>query len=423
MIRYHRSLGYPARLRRRGYACLWVVGVCLLLLASGCSGGDSSKDDDLSELVLGKVAGKEFTVGDLQKKLEYQYGSQLAEITGEQAAEQHLEIVKAALDELCWVTLGEKRKYTKDPSFVDTWELSRRFILARTTVQREVKDKAEPTDEEIRVYYDENQKDFLVPERVQIAHVQTTNEREASEAYRRLRQGEPLQTVVDEMSIDTITRETGGSLGWVTARSGTAHLGRVADINNIAMMLQVGEIGGPIRLPGDRGWSVIVATDRAEETVRSLEEPDVYQAARTKVQTQNHNNIFRGLIGELRDEYKYEFYEDAYVKYEASLMSDEEFFTRAAKTKSPDEKLKIYRRLLIAYPDSRYAPQAQFMVGFLLADEMEDYDEARTEFERFIDVHPDHELAESARWMIENMEQPDADPEEIKAVRRKATIR
>ena len=49
------------------------------------------------------------------------------------------------------------------------------------------------------------------------------------------------------------------------------------------------------------------------------------------------------------------------------------------------------------------------MIGFTYAEELNDYEKARSEFEKFIAKHPNSELANSARWMLQNMDKPAPD--------------
>ena len=46
------------------------------------------------------------------------------------------------------------------------------------------------------------------------------------------------------------------------------------------------------------------------------------------------------------------------------------------------------------------------MIGFTYAEEMGEYEMAKQEFEEFLRIYPDAELAGSAKWMLENMEKP-----------------
>ncbi len=58
------------------------------------------------------------------------------------------------------------------------------------------------------------------------------------------------------------------------------------------------------------------------------------------------------------------------------------------------------------YPEHKYAPQALFMIGFVYAEEVMDLVQARRVFDELLKKYPDSEVAESAKWMIENLDQP-----------------
>ena len=80
-----------------------------------------------------------------------------------------------------------------------------------------------------------------------------------------------------------------------------------------------------------------------------------------------------------------------------------DMFREAGETANVEERIGAYRRLVELYPDSEYAPQALFMVGFVESEEKRDYDEAEEAFKQLLAKYPKSELASSAQWMIDNM--------------------
>ena len=46
------------------------------------------------------------------------------------------------------------------------------------------------------------------------------------------------------------------------------------------------------------------------------------------------------------------------------------------------------------------------MIGFVYAEEVQDLVQARRTFDELLREYPDSEVAESARWMIDNLEKP-----------------
>lgn len=395
-----------------------MVGSCIVLLLAPCSRESASPEQKgkLDDLVLGKVAGEEFTVADLRKKLKYQYGK-VAE-SGLQGLTEQRTVASSAIEEWCWVKLGEKQGYTKDPQFRDTWELSRRYILSNRTIDLEVAARAKPTEEEIRAYFDQHSTEFQMPARVEVAHVQTKTRTQAEAARRRLLKGELLADVVRAMTIDEVTRANGGTIGWITQTSSAGHLGVLPALNEAAMRLQKGEVSEPVELGENRGWSILYAIDRAEAATRPLDDT-VRETITKRLQTRKHNELFETTLSQLKKEYGAEFNEDNFDRYAASVLTEEELFAMAQRAKDAARRLHVYKLFSEVHPDSRYAPQAMFMVGFTQADEQKAFDAARASFQAFIEKYPDHELVASAQWMLENMEKPNPDMNDMNDLRRK----
>jgi TolA-binding protein len=62
-----------------------------------------------------------------------------------------------------------------------------------------------------------------------------------------------------------------------------------------------------------------------------------------------------------------------------------------------------YERLLEEYASSEYADDAQFMIGFISEEYLEEYARARESYRLVIDRYPDSELAASARRLLPNV--------------------
>ncbi|MBD3162660.1 MAG: hypothetical protein GF346_09820 [Candidatus Eisenbacteria bacterium] len=408
----------------RGPRSVLAAGLAVLLLVGfaelSCSDRqtEAGGGDELDELLLGRVGNYEFTAADLQKKLEYQYQGRLAE-RGPQAIQQHRQLVDQALVELCWVMRGEEKGYDESDVVQDTWELSRRYILARETENREILNQSEPTAEEIERYYQEHRSEYQVPTRVQVAHVQTATRAEANRVRERLQAGESIEALAREVSTDGLSKDNGGLIGWVTASSGIGHLGVIREANEAILRMHPGGVSPPVALPGDGGWSVFYALDRTEPGPRPLDDA-LRETIAEKVRAEKENERRQRLLADLKDEYDFEFYPEAYDRYVVTLLSDEELFTLAQREKLAENKIKQYERILEYHPESHLVPHARFMAAFTRAEGLRDYDAAREGFETFLERNPQHQLAESARWMLQNMENADQDAERLREVRRKA---
>ena len=82
-------------------------------------------------------------------------------------------------------------------------------------------------------------------------------------------------------------------------------------------------------------------------------------------------------------------------------VKPEESFNRAQKY-----FMQVYEK----YPESEEAPKSLFMSGYILANDLQKYDDATKSYKLFIEKFPGHPLAASAKQELDNM---GLSPEEI----------
>ncbi len=135
---------------------------------------------------------------------------------------------------------------------------------------------------------------------------------------------------------------------------------------------------------------------------------DYIDAAEKSVQVKNFQlavKSYESLINEYPDS---KLAPDALVKLAAlyqnradSSLTDEQSFTKAAD---------LFREVYDKYPNSEKAPTALFMAGFVLANNLNKFDEAKKTYQLFLEKYPDNQLAKSAKEELNNM---GLTPEEI----------
>ncbi len=67
------------------------------------------------------------------------------------------------------------------------------------------------------------------------------------------------------------------------------------------------------------------------------------------------------------------------------------------------EAIALYEEFLERFPGSEFAPKSLFMSGFIYANNLQDYENARKCYEQFLATYPGHELASSVQWEVENL--------------------
>ncbi len=87
----------------------------------------------------------------------------------------------------------------------------------------------------------------------------------------------------------------------------------------------------------------------------------------------------------------------------------EDLFTEAKKLQEEqkyDEAVVKYEQLVELHPKSQYAPQSQFMIGFIYANEIKDLEKAKVAYETFLNQYADRSdsgMVASAEWELKNL--------------------
>lgn len=71
--------------------------------------------------------------------------------------------------------------------------------------------------------------------------------------------------------------------------------------------------------------------------------------------------------------------------------------------KNFEKAIEAHKKLIKRFPESRYVPQARFMVGYIYANNLQDYEKARQAYRTFLEQHPESELVSSVKWELENL--------------------
>lgn len=376
-----------------------VVLACLLVTAGGCGRG-SGAPEETDRIVIARTGGRDITVADLDSKLRVQFASFVG-MEGTDGIKQRHEVLRAMLEQLTWVSEGERLGFEKDPEFKETMEFSRHFVLSRLTIRKLVHEKAIPTEEELREYYDENLDQFRTVTRLRASHILLPTRAEAERVRSLALQGRDFTDLSNRHSLDEVSRLQDASIGYITAASTIRGFTQEESPNDAVMHLGVGDLSQPVET--SRGWSIFRVDERVEGSQRSFEHArEQIEDIVTKRKT---NQIFASTLAHLREQTGTEIDEEGWLLYTARFLSEDDLFRSAASEKRPDMKIRIYEMVRQEHPQGERSVQALFMIGFTYADDLKDHGKARGAFRQILDNHPDHELAASARWMIDNMEQ------------------
>ena len=139
-----------------------------------------------------------------------------------------------------------------------------------------------------------------------------------------------------------------------------------------------------------------------------MSEKDLYNLANTNIKDGKYleaMNNYKTLL----EEYPRSNYRVA-AKFELGKMYQGNVVPDLSKNEGLSKAVEIYSEIYKEYPDSTQAINSLFMVGFLEANELNRYEEAKETYKKFIEAYPDHPLAVSALAELKNLGKS---PEEI----------
>ncbi len=90
----------------------------------------------------------------------------------------------------------------------------------------------------------------------------------------------------------------------------------------------------------------------------------------------------------------------------SSKLPEEKYYEKAkdAYTKNNfNQAVQNFKDIVTYYPEGKRAPEALFMLGFINANDLKKYDEAKKYYTEFIKKYPKHELADDAQYEIQNL--------------------
>ena len=138
-------------------------------------------------------------------------------------------------------------------SFVQPEQVKVQYIdLSGSQIEKGIEVK----DVEIAQYYQDNKAQFMTQ---RLAHIQFANEQDAKAAYDELQKGANFADVAKAKSLDKVSGENGGDLGWVN----TNELPKAFE--DAAAALQVGQYSQPINVDGN--YHIVLVQERKAQTL------------------------------------------------------------------------------------------------------------------------------------------------------------
>ena len=226
---------------------------------------DPLKDADRADTaVLATIDGKPITWGEVKERL----GSKVSS----SSSDQRRAAVNALVDQIIMVNKAKANGLEQNPVYqarVEEYRKTRLINLHRANLVKTM----EPTDEELRTYFESNRARITIPEFRKVQMVVLKTEDEAKDVKNKIEAGEiTMYQAASDYSIAPDAKKNLGEIGWV--EKGKA----LPELNDVVFTLGPGEIGGPVKV-GDV-WHLVTVEDVRAQQYADFEDEKTRKIAR-----------------------------------------------------------------------------------------------------------------------------------------------
>jgi peptidyl-prolyl cis-trans isomerase C len=257
---------------------------------------DPLKDAERADTaVLATIDGKPVTWGDVKERLGATVSST--------SSDQRRAAVNALVDERIMVAKAKANGLDQDPAYlarVKEYRKTRLINLHRAALVKTM----EPSDEELRAYFEANRAGITIPEFRKVQMVVLKTEDEANDIKNKIEAGEiTMYQAAADYSVAPGARENLGEIGWV--EKGKA----LSGLNDVVFALGPGEIGGPVQV-GDV-WHLVTVQDVREPQYVDFDDQKTRKLTRRRYL---HEKLDEYTVKLREEEFPVKVYEDKMIR-------------------------------------------------------------------------------------------------------------
>lgn len=280
--------------------------------------------------------------------------------------------------------------------------------LPLQSVARGIRDRMLVPDSLVQQYYDSHRESFRSEDKAQVRVVVVAQKAQAEGIRDRIARGEDMAALAREFSTDTRSRSRGGLLDWV--RRGIRRADVEPELEAAVWDVLPGEVGPVVKTA--KGYVVFRVEQREYEGPKPLDE--VRDRIRGQLLVGAREQAMERSFDVLKQRYKVRERQPgkrAAVRAapasassgqrDRAAMTEEELFALAAQESTAAARMEIYQDIVKRFPDGQRADDSQFMIGFVLMDELRDTSAALQAYGELIRRFPKSDWVDDAQAMID----------------------
>lgn len=299
--------------------------------------------------------------------------------------------------------------YDTNPEIVEAIDQIKKTMLLRTVYNTMVVDKIDGSEAGIRAYYDEHIEDFSSRSYRTIQAFEFDSEEMAARLRKQYRKAlgygflgiksKPDTTALALLIKDhSLAPKKDGIVDYIYQNDIIPSQGKDAAYSQRVWDAKVDDI------------SEVFATAKGKFAFFRLvqdhpSQPDEFDA--TKVEMTMQKNLSKQIFEEVNLQLEEKYNLKKYAERLEIRLTAEEYFTKAEeaqKSRRFKDAIFYYDQIIKYYKNNTDDYKAAFMKAFLYAEEMNEKEEALTQFKALVKTFPEGELHESADFMINELE-------------------
>ena len=265
----------------------------------------------------GELSVEKFPADELNKKLVTWKGGELTEKEflksyGDRIARYYSNLTdstKLSTDltriasHLMVVQAGDEMGLAEEKKIKEQLDNFMEYSLLKEIEKQEVKDKVNYTEDELKDYYSKNKNEFVIPKKIEIWEIFTTNEDLANRLYKGIKKGQDFKNAAAAFSEDKFYAKKGGYLGYKTENSRGA-------VSKEAFKAGENQLLAPVKYRN--GWAVAKTGKIMPETFKSFEKSQ--NQIISKIKQQKTRDREKAWETELRAKYEVNINKDLVAK-------------------------------------------------------------------------------------------------------------
>jgi peptidyl-prolyl cis-trans isomerase C len=238
------------------------IVVSLLLVMVSIHGNVSAKDDD----VVAKIGDRKITLSEFNKIIGY-LDSEKQKLV-EKTPQFKENLLQQYIQGIVISNLAKKEGFDKNPQLNEQLELIKDNYIAIEYLKKEVTNKVEVSEEDMKAYYESHKDEFNMPEMVRARHILIKTDPSASDndnkkarekaedILKQIKAGEDFAKLASDLSDDPGSKTKGGDLGFFPKGI------MVKSFEDVAFSLKPGEVSGIVET--QFGYHIIKVEEKKE---------------------------------------------------------------------------------------------------------------------------------------------------------------